>query len=221
MLFRTCFVLCLWVALLVPAGVAQTLSYSLTAGLSATTIRGDVESDFEPRTALTGGFGLGYDFGNGFMVQGEILYLVKGAYTNTELNSTITNPDGSTESFDTPVRARFDLTYIEFPLLLSYTFGYAQVQPRVFIGPSAGYNVNASVNIRALESNQDGYSQSYSDESVRTWDYGIVAGAGADILVSGERFRIDARYHLGRANVRSVEPPLQNVGFTLLFGLAF
>lgn len=80
--------------------------------------------------------------------------------------------------------------------------------------------MNASVNIRALESNQDGYSQSYSDESVRTWDYGIVAGAGADILVSGERFRIDARYHLGRANVRSVEPPLQNVGVTLLFGLA-
>lgn len=219
MYVRLFFALCLLLLVAVPSSLAQTLSYSLKAGFSATNISGEVDNDFEARTALSGGFGLGYDFGNGFMIQPEILYLVKGAYTDTEINTTIINPDGSSDSFDTPVRARFDLTYIEFPVLASYTLGQGRLQPRVFAGPTVGYNVNASVNVRARDS--DTYAQSYSDSSVKTWDYGAVMGIGTDIVVSEERLRVDARFLLGRANVRSVDPPLQNVGFSLLFGIAF
>lgn len=199
---------------------AQQLSYTIKAGLAVFDIRGDTDADFEPRTALSGGFGLGYDFGNGFAVMPELFYTVKGGYTNTTLETSVTSPDGTTSTSVTPVRARFDLAYIDLPVLLTYQLGRGSVQPRVFAGPWVGYNVSARVNVRARGSGS-GFSQSYSDDSVQTWEYGLVGGLGADVLVGGERVRVEGRAHWGQANVRSSEPALHNRGVALLVGLAF
>ena len=220
MLRRILLAATLLVALGAPPVHAQQLSYSIKAGIAVFDIRGEADTDFEPRTALSGGFGLGYDFGNGLAVMPELFYTVKGGYTNTTLETSVTAPDGTTSTSVTPVRARFDLAYIDLPVLITYRVGRRSIQPRVFAGPWVGYNVSARVNVRARGSGS-GFSQSYSDDSVQAWEYGLIGGVGADVLVGGERIRVEGRAHWGQANVRSSEPALHNRGVALLVGLAF
>lgn len=210
----------LWIASPLDSS-AQELTYRLKIGAAGATLSGSTEAEFDPRTSLTGGFGFGVDFGNGLAVTSELLYVTKGAYVDTDQETVITLPDGSSNVNAVPVRARFDLTYIEIPFLLSYRIGRGTVRPVVMAGPSIAYNVIAQVNVRARGQGVDGFSQSYSDDTVESFDYGFVVGAGAEFMVSGERVVVESRLTLGQANVRGTDPALNNRSVLLLVGLAF
>ncbi|NBC18678.1 MAG: outer membrane beta-barrel protein [Bacteroidetes bacterium] len=190
---------------------AQTLSYGLRIGISGATLTGAADTDFEPRTGLTGGFAMGYDFGNGFTLMPELLYVTKGAY----FDDTFQASDGAS----VPVRARYDLTYIEIPLLLTYRFGHGSVRPLLRAGPSLGYNVIAQLNLEPR--GEDSLSQSFNDETIQSIDYGLVAGAGAEVLFRGERLVFEARVILGQSDVRDEAPALSNRSVLLLAGFAF
>jgi len=210
----------LWVAAPLDT-VAQELTYRLKIGAAGATLNGTTEAEFDPRTSLTGGFGMGVDFGNGLALTSELLYVTKGAYVDTDQETVITLPDGTTGVNAVPVRARFDLTYIELPFLLSYRLGRGAIRPVLMARPSVAYNVIAQVNERARGQGVEGFSQSYSDDTVESFDYGFVVGAGAEFTVSGERVVVESRLTLGQANVRSADPALNNQSLLLLVGLAF
>jgi hypothetical protein len=194
-----------------PRCEAQALSYSLRIGIAGTTLSGDSDADFEPRTSLAGGFGIGYNFGNGLVMMPELMYVTKGAH----FDATTSDLTGA----DVPVRARYDLTYIEIPLLLSYRFGRGDVRPFVTAGPSVAYNVSAQLNLRAR--GEEAISQSFTDNTIETVDYGLVVGGGAEVLIRGERVVFEARLTLGQSDVRDREPALTNRSLLVLAGFAF
>jgi hypothetical protein len=193
--------------------IAQEYVAAIKLGGAVTTLSGETDASFDPHAGLTGGAAVGYDFGNGFLFQTEILYVRKGVYADTFV-----------ESFDgdmiaqTPVRARFDLTYLEVPLLAVYRFEGRSLEPKLFAGPYVAYNLNAVVEYRALAG---GPTQSEQDDSAETFDYGAIAGVGTDFFVGGQRLSIDARALFGQGNVRQADPPLKFIGGVLMLGIVF
>ena len=191
---------------------AQQFTGAIKIGGAVTSLSGEsrAETDFDLRAGLTGGVALGYDFGNGLLIQPEILYVVKGAYADTELVL-----DGEPRD----IRARFDLTYLDVPVLLVYRFERRGIQPKLFAGPSVAYKLDARVRFRVRGS--DGPTQSEEDESIEPIDYGAVVGAGAEFFISGQRVSFDVRALLGQANVRETAPELNNTGVAFFLGVVF
>ncbi len=195
---------------------AQQVTGALKIGGAVTSLSGGSGSTFDPRGGLAGGVALGYDFGNGLLFQGELLYVIKGAYADTEL--VVGSIDGIPVTQD--IRARFDLTYLDVPLLLVYRFDRRRgPMPRVFVGPSVAFKLDARVRFRVRGS--DGPTQSEEDDSIEGIEYGAVAGAGAEFFVGSQRVSFDVRALLGQSNVRNAEPELNNVGVAFFVGIIF
>ncbi|HMB90429.1 MAG TPA: porin family protein [Rhodothermales bacterium] len=194
---------------------AQEYVAAIKMGVAVTNFSGETDASLDPHAGLTGGAAIGYDFGNGFLLQPEILYVRKGAYADTELE--FTDLEGNPIA-NTPVRARFDLTYLEVPLLAVYRFEGRSLEPKLFAGPYVAYKLNAVVEYRALAG---GPTQSEEDDSVENFDYGAIAGVGTDFFIEAQRFSIDARAIFGQGNVRQADPPLKLVGGVLMIGIVF
>lgn len=195
--------------LLVPALQAQELQFELKTGMLVSTLTGESasESNFDPRTGLSGGFALRYQRYNGLGIQAEMLYLGKGSYA-----------DGIIDGI--PVRARFDLTYIEIPLLLTYRMDLrTRFSPRFFAGPSISRNIDALITYRARGSQTEFTEE---DTSVEGRDFGFVVGTGLEFDLGGERVFLEVRGLLGQANVRERDDfPLHNRSVGFLFGITF
>lgn len=194
---------------------AQEYVAAIKLGGAVTTLSGESDTSFDPHGGLAGGAAVGYDFGNGFLFQAEFLYVRKGVYADTELE--FTDLEGNPIA-RTPIRARFDLSYLELPLLAVYRFENARLEPKLFVGPYVAYKLNAVVKYRALSG---GPTQSEPDDSVEDFDYGAIAGVGTDFFVSGQRLSIDVRALFGQGNVRQSDPPLKFVGGALMLGIVF
>ena len=167
--------------------------------------------DFDPRVGLLGGAGVGYDFGTGFAVLAEVILARKGAYSDIVLDNT-------------PIRIRFDLTYIEVPLLAQYRFdtgGY--VHPKFFAGPMFALKQNSRVKLRALGSD---LTQDEEDDSIEGTDFGAVVGAGVEVEVGDQRLSFEARASFGMADITRPDPDrgnpsLRNRGIEILVGFVF
>ena len=188
---------------------------ALKIGGAVSSLTGSSMSDFEPRTGLAGGVAFGYDFGNGLAVIPEAIYVVKGAYADG-FQPAIVNG----ELIEIPIRARFDLTYLEVPVLVSYRFfRRSRIEPRIFAGPSVAFKLGAQIRFRRTDG--EGIEQTEEDDSVQSLDYGAVVGAGAGFVLSGQQMLIDVRASLGQANVRQADPALHNIGVALFLSVTF
>ena len=178
---------------------AQRWTGALKAGGAITQFSGETLTsvDFDPRVGLVGGVTLGYDFGTGFAVLAEMIYIRKGAFSDSP-------PNGI------PTRIRFDLTYLEVPLLAQYRFetsGY--VHPKIFAGPMVAFLLDSRI-----------------DESIENRDFGVVVGAGVEVEVSDQRLSFEARASFGMADITKPvldqrDPSLRNTGIVFLVGVVF
>ena len=193
---------------------AQRWSGSIKVGSIISTFNGDLASGstrWDPRVGLVGGGAFGYDFGNGFVPQIEFIYVRKGALTDIDLDGT-------------PSRIRSDITYLEAPFLLQYRFdtgGY--VHPRLFAGPMAAFQLDATLTTRAK-----GTDLEITDvhPSLEKRDFGVVAGAALEIDVGSQRLSVEARLSMGMADITKpndagANPSLKNQGVLLLIGFVF
>lgn len=214
------YVLALILTLFAPCASAQELAFGLKAGMAVTNFTGETEAQFEPRASLTGGMVFGIDFGNGLMLLPELSYLIKGAFVDSEVTTQTLDENGNVISeVRIPVRARFDLTYLEVPFPIAYQFGRRRIRPRIFAGPSIGFQTSARIHLRYEDESR--FEQSESYESARSFDYGAVAGLGTEVDLRGERVTVEARYQWGFANVRDFDPALHNSSILFLIGIAF
>ena len=198
-----CLVLLLSFFLSTPS-LAQQWAGALKIGVSAFTFSGAQDPD--PRTALAGGMALGYDFGNGIIIQPELLYITKGASADRAIGAI-------------PVRVRSNLTYVDIPLLFQYRLNTpGTVHPKIFVGPSISFLLNATIDITPEGSNDT--SREVLDDAT-TFDYGVVAGIGAEIEISGQRLVLEGRAFFGQTNAREDDPPINNVGGIFFLGIAF
>ena len=120
-----------------------------------------------------------------FSIQPELLFTTKGN------NNTYGNDGGVADFLGTEGDVKFNLSYIEIPVLAKATLGEIL---NIHLGPYASYLIGAS-------SSTDGdLGEGYEEldrDNFRTWDYGIAAGVGVDL----EAVTIGVRYDLGLAKV--------------------
>lgn len=205
------------------AALAGEVSYGGKIGFIMANISGtpkEWDDNTSYRTGFTGGVYLSYAFDEDFSIEPEILYTVKGVKSNLYEYEDLVSVD-LTASF----------SYIEIPVLLTYTFSGAQkVKPRVYAGPSFAYNLSSEVEIAAWPLSVSADVSSLTHVT----DFGIVAGGGISYPFDQGALTLDARFQYGFTNVImsgdfnvngspetiSVDD-FKNYGFSVMIGYGF
>ncbi len=184
----------------------------IKVGINGSTLRGNTSTDFSPIVRLSGGAGISFELRNGFYLQPEVLYIVKGAKADGIIPGNI--PGDSVR-----VKATFDLTYLEIPLLLVYKFNSAGIRPHIFVGPSLAVKLDAQIRFRAAEGGPEFREE---DETVEDRDIGLTFGAGFEIDVGSETLSFGLRSTLGFSNARTRDDlPLHNTSVGLYAAIVF
>lgn len=186
---------------------AQRIVGALKLGPAFSSFTGESDATFETRASLAGGVALGLELRGGFYFLPELLYVTKGAWFDDRIDGT-------------PARVRFDLTYLELPLLLAYRFQTAgTVHPRLAAGPYVAYAMNRTARIEDQAS--DVVFNEGIEDLIETYDAGVAASVGAEVEVRAQRVLVEVRGSYGLANARTVEPAIHNAGLALLVGIMF
>jgi len=169
----------------------------IKVGINGSSLRGNTESDFSPIVRFAGGAGISFELRNGFYLQPEVLYIVKGSRIEGRIPISDISPPDSVDAIATS-----DLTYLEIPILLVYKFRSAKLHPHLFVGPSFSFKMDAQLRTRAAEG---GIEFTEEDDSVENRDIGIVFGAGIEFDVGTETVVIDLRSTIGLTNVQKTD----------------
>ena len=194
---------------------AQQITGGLKFGLTHTTFSGNLiagETTWESVTGIAGGLTSEWHLIGGLSLVGEILYLRMGAKTEIL--------EGSSPYLLTSRSA-----YLSSPILVQYRFRSSRViRPRIFIGGAALILLESAI---ILESRTDGQIFIEEDESIKSFDYGPMAGLGLDFYLSSQRLSLETRYYRGQRDVTKpasdiVESTvLNNQGWAIMATLFF
>jgi len=180
---------------LVVDGRAQMRSQAML-GLAGSGYHGEANSQFSTAFRFFGGIGVRWPVSGGLSVGPELLYTLKGAKAEGDIRFPEIEED-------VRVKAWFHNTYIEVPLLLSYSLDGSSMWPRFFVGPYAAYLITSSI---TYQNATGGPKFTETDDSVEDWDYGLVLGAALHFLLGDEEFSLGARASFGLSDVtRPVE----------------
>jgi hypothetical protein len=203
------FALLLAAAILTPPEASAQTVIGVKGGIGIAELSLSENSlDFDSRTTFTGGAFATFGLGETFFLQPEVLYAPKGA-------------KGDLDGVD----ATFALDYIEVPLLVGAGFnvGSGSVQPRVFAGPSVGFEIGCDVS-----GSEGGTSVSLSCSELElettSVDFGVVFGAAVAFPLGSVQLIIDGRYDLGLTNVNDTEgddESLKNRAWQFMAGVGF
>ena len=182
------------------SGVSQAASpkFGVKGLVGISNLTGDIEG-VKSMVGFGGGVLAQVPVGQGqFMVQPEAMVVMKGAKEDVSSNA-----------------EKLKLTYIEIPVLLKYAPPMeSSLKPSFFAGPALGILMSAKaagVDIK---------------DFVKSTDFGIVFGAGIDLMAGSNTVCIDARYNLGVSNVNDdvdassvkIKNAMGSVNVSFLFG---
>jgi len=106
---------------------AQGLAFGVKGGINYATLSGDDVVDASYKLGFAAGAVAAFDVMDMLVIQGEVLYSMKGAEYEGDIST--------------------DLTYIEIPVLIKYTIPMeGMIAPNLFIGPSLGILLSAESN---------------------------------------------------------------------------
>lgn len=174
-------------ALMSPNNIyAQSITAKgVKVGLNLANISG---INIEPELKLK----LGYTVG-GFIVVGindnigirpEVLYSMRGTKFEWEFWGTI-------------YKGRYNLNYLEIPVLLQYTLTVdGSFKPNLLIGPALGIKLSAKAKV-------EGGEEEDIMESMKSMDFGVILGAGA---VLNNRITFEVRYNIGLSSIEKNVP---------------
>jgi hypothetical protein len=187
---------------------SRTAKFGIKGGLNLTSLYVDNVSSEHMKAGFNAGIFAKLPITNGFSIQPELLYSVKGA--RDTYNNIV---EGSGEY-------QFNLGYVELPLLavvnLSRNFN-------IHAGGYAAYLVSANVK----DVNSDGSVNGATDlnaDNFKRWDFGLAGGAAFDI----ENFTLGARYNYGLTNIGKsgtlsgdLTENSKNAGLSIYVGFGF
>lgn len=151
------------------------------------------QTDKYKKSLMGIGGGIGYESGGQFGFEIDLMYLPKGVRFEGS-----TNDFGYAGTFD----LKINTAEVSVPLLLKYTIAS---NPGIYIlgGGEIAYIMSAkadySVDIPGLGSDSGSEDFKANTSSI---DYGAVFGGGISLPLGGLRFFVEARYHLGLANMQ-------------------
>jgi len=189
------------------------------AGVTSMTVGGDnVSDEIDRRTGFVVGGFVKIDLGGPIGLRPEITYVQKGSSSESTI---IIDSEGN----ETQVESTTKLDYIELPVLLDvYIPVEGNIAPRIFAGPTVGFNINAEAETEA----SGGSSTTDLSDAVSDTEFGVAFGAGIDIEADFGTVLIDARYQLGLTNILDESNfgefdvgTSRNQGFAVGLGVAF
>jgi hypothetical protein len=176
------------------------------------------EDDKSYRAGFTGGVFLNYALSERFSIQPELLYTQRGVVSNLYDGIVLVDLTASFDYFELPVLAIYSI-----PVKESFT-------PFVYAGPCFSATLSSELEVSALL-----FSAGIDFSSLtHVTDFGIVAGAGFDLLLNDRKIVVDARFQRGFTNVilsgdfeidgstqTISEDDFKNYGFSLTAGYVF
>ncbi|MFC1683313.1 porin family protein, partial [Candidatus Zixiibacteriota bacterium] len=103
------------------------------------------------------------------------------------------------------VKSSIDLSYVELPVLLQWSFNREGINPYLLAGGAASYLLEATEKY-GDDYQEFGYESSYDiKKDLTTWDYGYSYGGGISIPFSGFSLFLEGRYSKGVKDINNVE----------------
>lgn len=167
----------------------QTLA--VQGGLSRATLSGsDADGEVNSRTGLKIGATLTVPVADRFGLQLGVAYAQKGARLSADL-------EGDLDLVGAALSTTFKLDYIEVSALgkVGIPLGESSASMHLLAGPVVAFNTKSEANVPVFGTVDLG-------EAVRSTDFGLAAGIGAEMPVSeGMTLSIDALYTLGLRSI--------------------
>jgi hypothetical protein len=141
-------------------------------GLGEGRIKNPTITSQSGKLAVTGGFGVNYQFRKIFGLYGNLLYTSKGAKADGIEGSVIGTY---------PYEQTFSFSAIEIPVMPKLSFGFNKFYLKAFAGPSVNFNLSSKEDKVYNNSTYDfdhGYEN--KDLDVPFVDYSFVFGGGID-----------------------------------------
>lgn len=152
--------------------------FGIKGGVNLTNLYVEDVNDEKAKLGLHGGFWMKAPLGEFFAIQPELMWSSKGTKIGSYRNIPFAQ-DGE---------IRFNLNYIDLPVLGSLTLGPVSLQA----GPYVSYLVNA--NVKNLKENlTTGTVANLNESDFRRVDYGLAGGLAVDI----KGFQLGGRYNYG------------------------
>lgn len=199
------------IALAVVAGNADAgrMYAGAKGGVNMADLAGDDAGGLDMRNGFSGGVFYGSDFGGQLGVRGEVLYVMKGA----EGDFVIPGDDHGHESI-------IRLNYLDVPVLFVANFPAGdKFSFNILAGPSFNFNLDAEVEVPSHNETTD------IKDSVKSVEFGAIAGGGLEYMLSSLSIVLDVRYSLGAAtiaeDVAGESADIKNRGLGVMAGVMF
>ncbi|QHT71359.1 PorT family protein [Rhodocytophaga rosea] len=184
------------------------IRFGVKGGLNLTNLYVDDVDDEKMKAGLHAGVWMKAPLGEYFAIQPELMWSSKGTKIGSYRNIPFTQ-DGD---------IRFNLNYIDLPVLAAVTLGPVSIQA----GPYVSYLFNANVkNLR--EDLSTGMVAELDEDDFQRVDYGLAGGLAVDI----KGFQIGARYMYGLREIGNSDIAGQltrnakNQGLQFFVGIGF
>ncbi|MBX9853683.1 MAG: PorT family protein [Cytophagaceae bacterium] len=147
------------------------------------------------RLALQGGLSLNYQFVKNFGLYGNILFSGKGSRASgNDVQSTFF---GNKEF---PFEQKYNLYYIEIPVMAKLSLGINNFYFKAFAGPSINFNVKGTES--KIYEDKDYHEQNgYSDREIQglnLMEYSFCYGGGIDVEIAQQSiFFLEVRNNIG------------------------
>ncbi len=206
---------------LLALGLVGSLAYGqgltgkgIKVGLNLANVSGDDIEDNKMQLGFAFGAFITYSFNEMFAIQPEVLYSMKGFKIESDEEY-----GGVTASYE----QKNHLNYLEIPVLFKFMPKMeGSFAPNIFAGPALGIKMSATYD---AEITIDGQTESSDGdlEDIKSIDFGLAFGAGADFEVGPGKVTFDARYTLGLSTIddSEAEADVKNGVITFMLGYSF
>ncbi len=178
---------------------AQFASVGIKGGLNLSKLsyKDDLQGyDFSFREGMNIGLFTEYKLTENLSIHAETIYSMRGTEYGIE-EITLQGITIPTHKFIQK------LDFLEIPLTMQYNFSISsKITPKVFIGPIASFLLSAKI-----EYVEEGISKNEADQKdqIKSFEYGIIIGVGADYNISSGNIIFDISYHYGISNINKIE----------------
>ena len=139
----------------------------------------------------------------GLAFRPELLFSLKGGRTTTD-NALLD----------------IELAYLEMPLLAKFTMSRRRVRPLIFGGPAPALQIGCDFQFITAQYRRAPPAARPQFSLFRTFDIGLVAGAGVEFRWPQSALALEARYTAGLRSILD-EADVRNRAFGLVVALTF
>lgn len=218
-----------------PSTAAAQGVITLKGGMSWAGLVGEGENDEGSLQELFGGIAMAFPISNNMAIQGELLFMRKGAKLFQQVDprprivtDTLTDMTDTIPAMGPRPAAGLRMNYVEIPVLFRFALPRPPILPSVYIGPFIAFNQDCDLipggtdtDSEPVDCDDASATQHFDPASP---DLGVVIGAALDLLIgSTSSVSIEGRYNVGAFSIEDGDDPadITHAVWAVLVGVTF